>query len=263
MKNSYPVYKVDAFTSKLFGGNPAAVCPLNEWLADWEMQLLATENNLSETAFFVKQNDGSFYIRWFTPEYEIDLCGHATLATAYVIFYELGHEADTLLFNCKSGLLTVQRKANKIELDFPARMPQAVAPPEMLLRGLSIAPQMVLKSRDYFAVYRNEEEVRDLQVSMDYLNQLDTIGVIVTALGNKVDFVSRFFVPNSSIYEDPVTGSAHCSLIPYWANQLDKNVLTAQQLSKRVGHLWCAFKGGRVTMAGQCVLYMKGEYYLP
>lgn len=258
-----PVYKVDAFTSRLFGGNPAAVCPLEQWLDDALMQQLAAENNLSETAFFVKQPDGSFHIRWFTPEFEIDLCGHATLASAFVIFNELGHESDTITFNCKSGELNVTRKGGKIELDFPSRMPTAVEPPELLLKGLSIAPQMVLKSRDYFVVYRNEEEIRELTVDFSYLNQLDAIGIIVTAMGSKTDFVSRFFVPNSVIGEDPVTGSAHCSLIPYWSMQLNKTELTALQLSKRVGNLWCEHKGNRVTMAGHCVLYMKGEYYLP
>jgi len=259
---TYPVYKVDAFTSRLFGGNPAAVCPLEEWLDDKEMQLLAAENNLSETAFFVKQDEGSFYIRWFTPEFEIDLCGHATLASAFVIFNELKYGKVIIKFNCKSGELTVTKKDNKIELDFPARLPIAVEPPEMLLKGLSIAPQMILKSRDYFVVYRNEEEIRNLTVDFNYLNQLNAIGIIVTAMGNKVDFVSRFFVPNSVIGEDPVTGSAHCSLIPYWSLQLNKTVLTAQQLSKRVGNLWCEHKGERVTMAGHCVLYMKGDYII-
>ncbi len=257
-----PIYTVDAFTNKIFGGNPAAVCPLDAWLSTATMQQLAAENNLSETAFFVQENDG-FHIRWFTPEFEIDLCGHATLASAYIIFNELDYGKDSIRFTCQSGELVVTKRGDKIELDFPSRMPQAVEPPEILLKGLSIAPELVLKSRDYFVVFENEEAIRNLKVDMNYLNQLDVVGIIATAAGNEVDFVSRFFVPNSVIGEDPVTGSAHCSLIPYWSKQLNKKALVAQQLSKRVGHLWCEDKGERVTMAGNAVLYMKGEYYLP
>lgn len=257
-----PIYTVDAFATTHFSGNPAAACPLKTWLSDETMQQLAAENNLSETAFFVEENEG-FHIRWFTPEFEIDLCGHATLASAYVIFNELNYNKQTIKFTCKSGELLVSKKDDKIELNFPSRMPQAIEPPEFLLKGLSIAPKLVLKSRDYFVVFENENEIRDLKVDMNFLNELDVIGVIVTAMGHEVDFVSRFFVPNSVIIEDPVTGSAHSSLIPYWSKQLNKKELTAKQLSKRGGYLWCEDKGERVTMAGQGILYMKGEYYLP
>ncbi|MFL9484638.1 PhzF family phenazine biosynthesis protein [Chitinophagaceae bacterium LWZ2-11] len=255
-----PYYIIDAFTDQVFGGNPAAVCPLQEWLSAELMQRLAAENNLSETAFFVQEED-QFHIRWFTPEYEIDLCGHATLASAYVIFNELNYEKDIITFTCKSGLLEVKSKGDLIELNFPARMPIATEIPEALLKGLSIAPQKVLKSRDYFLVYNSEEEVRNVVADFNYLNQLqDTIGIIVTARGNDVDFVSRFFVPNSVIGEDPVTGSAHSTLIPYWSQQLNKDVLSALQVSKRLGKLQCEYLGERVLMAGQGVLYAKGEY---
>lgn len=258
------IYQVDAFTNKLFGGNPAAVCPLEEWLDDDLMQLLAAENNLSETAFFVPLGTNEYYIRWFTPEYEIDLCGHATLASAYVIFHELNKSADMITFQCKSGVLEVRHKAGLIELNFPSRPPQPLADiPEALLKGLSIAPKEVLKSRDYFLVYENEADIRNIVPDFAFLNQLDTIGVIVTAAGEEVDFVSRFFVPNSVIGEDPVTGSAHCNLIPYWSERLDKTLLTAKQLSAREGSLFCENLGDRVLMAGEGVLYMKGEYTAP
>jgi PhzF family phenazine biosynthesis protein len=259
---SLPYYIVDAFTNTLFGGNPAAVCPLTEWLSDGQMQQLAFENNLSETAFFVLEED-KYSIRWFTPEFEIDLCGHATLASAYVIFNHLNHASDTITFTCKSGLLEVKKKGELIELNFPARMPSATNAPELLLKGFNIAPQKILKARDYDLVYNNEEEIRSLIPDFNYLNQLSNIvGVIVTAQGNEVDFVSRFFVPNSVIGEDPVTGSAHSTLIPYWSQQLSKDVLSALQLSKRVGKLQCQYLGERVLMAGTGVLYAKGEYYL-
>lgn len=262
MNNTLPVYTVDAFTNKLFGGNPAAVCPLNSWLPDALMQKLAAENNLSETAFFVQQSD-QFHIRWFTPEFEIDLCGHATLASAFVIFNHLNYSSDVIRFTCKSGTLEVTKKGDLIELNFPARMPTETSAPELLLKGFNIAPVQVLKSRDYFLVYNTEEEVKNLVPGFQYLNQLDAVGVIVTAKGTDVDFVSRFFVPNSVIGEDPVTGSAHCSLIPYWSEQLNKIQLTARQVSKRGGELVCELKTNRVTMAGNAVLYLKGEYYVP
>lgn len=257
------IYQVDAFTNKLFGGNPAAVCPLQEWLDDELMQKLAAENNLSETAFFVPTGEDEFYIRWFTPEFEIDLCGHATLASAYVIFHELNYAGDTIKFQCKSGLLEVKHRGGLIELNFPSRPPQPINEiPEALLKGVNVAPTQVLKSRDYFLVYQSEEDVRNIVPDFKYLNQVDAIGVIVTAPGNDVDFVSRFFVPNSVIGEDPVTGSAHCNLIPYWSKRLDKTVLTAKQVSAREGTLYCEHLNDRVAMAGEAVLYLKGEYYL-
>jgi len=257
------IYQVDAFTNKLFGGNPAAVCPLEEWLTDELMQQLAAENNLSETAFFVQTGADEYYIRWFTPEFEIDLCGHATLATAYVLFNEINKTADSIRFHCKSGLLEVKRKGGLIELNFPSRMPQPVDQfPAELLKGLNVEPIEVLKSRDYFVVCKDEAAVCNIVPDFSFLNKLDVVGVIVTAQGNDVDFVSRFFVPNSVIGEDPVTGSAHCNLIPYWSEKLGKNTHTAKQLSAREGELFCELHGDRVTMAGEGVLYLKGEYYL-
>lgn len=260
---NYPIYTVDAFTDHVFGGNPAAVCPLETWLPDETMQRLANENNLSETAFFVKRDDGSYDIRWFTPELEIDLAGHPTLATAFVIFNLLGFQEDSITFHTvKSGDLTVTRKGELLEMNFPARMPVACTPPDDLIKGFSIKPAQVLRSRDYFLVYDSQQEVTDAVADFNYLNKVTTLGIIITAKGNDSDFVSRFFVPNSVIGEDPVTGSAHATLIPYWAGVLGKSSMSAIQLSKRKGHLWCGTDGDRVTIAGKAVLYMKGEYYL-
>lgn len=261
MPKTFVIYKVDAFTSKLFGGNPAAVCPLETWLSDETMQKLAAENNLSETAFFVKENEG-YHLRWFTPEFEIDLCGHATLATAFVLFNYLNYKEKVIKFRTKSGVLEVSKKGDLIELNFPSRMPQPCEVPEALLKGLNFPPAKVLKSRDYFLVYENEEIIAQIVPDFKFLNQLDAVGVIVTAASKEVDFVSRFFVSNSVIAEDPVTGSAHCNLIPYWAKELKKTSLTAKQLSARGGELFCEDKKDRVTMAGNAFLYLKGEYYL-
>ncbi len=256
-----PIYQVDAFTDKLFGGNPAAVCPLEEWLNDDIMQKLAAENNLSETAFFVKQDEG-FYVRWFTPEYEIDLCGHATLASAFVIFNHLNYPSDTILFDCKSGRLEVKKKDHLLELNFPSRMPVSCDAPVDLLKGINIIPNEILKSRDYFLVYNSEDEIDQFVPDFAYLNKVDTIGIIVTAPSKNHDFVSRFFVPNSVIGEDPATGSAHSTLIPYWSKRLGKTALTAKQSSPRKAFFYCEDKQDRVTMAGNAVLYLKGEYYL-
>jgi PhzF family phenazine biosynthesis protein len=261
MLNSLTIYHVDAFTSKLFGGNPAAICPLKEWLPDEPMQKLAAENNLSETVFFVKEGEG-YKLRWFTPEYEIDLCGHATLASAFVLFNHLNYSFEDIHFYTKSGELVVRKKGDLIELNFPSRMPQPCEIPEALLKGVNFPPAKVLKSRDYFLVYEDETLIKQIVPDFNYLNQLDTVGIIVTAPSKNVDFVSRFFVPNSVIGEDPVTGSAHCNLIPYWAKELNKTTLTAKQLSARQGELFCEDKGDRVMMAGKAVLYLKGEYYL-
>ena len=261
MPNPLTIYQVDAFTSRLFGGNPAAVCPLETWLPEDVMQKLAAENNLSETAFFVKEGEG-FHLRWFTPEFEIDLCGHATLATAFVLFNQLNFEQEVIKFRTKSGVLEVRKKGDLIELNFPSRMPQPCAAPEALLKGINFPPLKVLKSRDYFLVYEDEDIIKQIVPDFNYLNQIDAVGVIVTAASNEVDFISRFFVPNSVIGEDPVTGSAHCNLIPYWSKELNKTTLTARQVSAREGELFCEDKGERVTMAGNAVLYLKGEFYL-
>ena len=261
MSNPLTIYQVDAFTSKLFGGNPAAICPLQTWLPEETMQKLAAENNLSETAFFVKEND-NYHLRWFTPEFEIDLCGHATLASAFVLFNHLNYAQEVIKFRTKSGILEVRKKEGLFELNFPSRMPQLCEVPEALLKGVNFPPAKVLKSRDYFLVYEDEAVIKQILPDFNYLNQLNTVGVIVTAASKEVDFVSRFFVPNSVIGEDPVTGSAHCNLIPYWSKELGKTTLTAKQLSKREGELFCEDKGDHVAIAGNAVLYLKGEYYI-
>lgn len=256
-----PIYIVDAFAEKLFQGNPAAVCPLEKWLPDGVMQNLAMENKISETAFFVKDGDG-YHIRWFTPDFEVDLCGHATLASAYIIFNFINANAGKVVFNSRSGLLSVNKLPDGLlQLDFPSYMPLAVETiNESLLKGLNIAPQKVLKAKNYFLVYNSEEEIRHLVPDFNYLNDLGSTRVIVTAKGDSTDFVSRFFVPNSIIAEDPVTGSAHSSLIPYWSKELGKTSLVAKQLSKRTGTLFCNDIGNRVLIAGKAVLYSKGEY---
>jgi PhzF family phenazine biosynthesis protein len=257
---THTIYQVDAFTNKLFGGNPAAVIPLEKWLDDILMQEIAAENNLAETVFFVPKNEG-YHIRWFTPELEIDLCGHATLASAFVLYEYLGYSKSQLIFYSKSGELIITRVCDKFQLNFPSRMPARITEyPEQLLSGLGITdPLGVYKSRDYVVEVATEKEVQNVNIDIFLLNQIDVIGIIVTAPGKDCDFVSRFFAPNCGIPEDPVTGSAHSSLIPFWAEKLNKDNLHAKQLSKRGGELWCQNIGDRVTMSGNCVFYMKGE----
>ena len=255
------IYQVDAFTNKLFGGNPAAVIPLSEWLDATLMQQIAAENNLAETVFFVPKDEG-FHIRWFTPELEIDLCGHATLASAFVLYKYLGYTKDRLVFYSKSGELILSRDGDKLQMNFPSRMPERISEyPLQLLKGLGLDDEVlgVYKSRDYVVELATQQEVLNVQPDMSYLNQVDVIGIIVTAPGKDCDFVSRFFAPSCGIPEDPVTGSAHSTLIPFWSEKLNKQQLHARQLSKRGGELWCENKGERVTMSGHCVFYMKGE----
>ncbi len=258
-----PIYQADAFTNQLFGGNPAAVCPLTAWLPDETMQKIAIENNLAETAFFIKIPTG-FHLRWFTPEYEIDLCGHATLATAHIIFTELGYTEDAIIFDTqKAGMLKVTKNDNLYTLDFPSRPPYPAEMPEGLLEGLNHKmPVHVLRSRDYFLVYDNEQDIIDMQPNHFLLSKIDAVDIIITAPGKDVDFVSRFFAPAAGVPEDPVTGSAHCNLIPYWAEKLGKTQLHAYQLSSRKGELWCEHKGDRVLMSGEAVTYLKGEIYI-
>ena len=258
-----PIYQADAFTDKLFGGNPAAICPLNEWLPDETMQKIAIENNLAETAFFVKNGTG-YKLRWFTPEYEIDLCGHATLASAHILFTGLGHTEDTISFETvKAGTLIVKKDGDKYTMDFPSRPAIYIEPPIGLVEALGEkTPLEVLRSRDYFLVYGSEKDIVDMSPDFFALSKMDTVGVIVTAKGDNSDFVSRFFAPGAGIPEDPVTGSAHCNLIPYWADKLNKNKLHAYQLSSRKGELWCELKGDRVLMSGKAVTYLKGEIFV-
>jgi len=257
---THTIYQIDAFTNKLFGGNPAAVIPLESWPADALMQQIAAENNLAETVFFVPKNEG-YHIRWFTPELEIDLCGHATLASAFVLYEYLGYSKPQLIFYSKSGELIITPEGDQLQLNFPSRMPVRVTEyPEQLLPGLGITNSLgVYKSRDYVVEVATEKEVLSVNIDIALLNQIDVIGIIVTAPGKDCDFVSRFFAPNCGIPEDPVTGSAHSSLIPFWAEKLDRNKLHAKQISKRGGELWCENRGERVTMSGNCVFYMKGE----
>jgi PhzF family phenazine biosynthesis protein len=260
------LFQVDAFTSRLFGGNPAAIVPLeSEWLADQTLQNIAAENNLAETAFFIHKGGEQYDLRWFTPALEIDLCGHATLASAHVIFQRLQPELQRVVFSTRSGKLTVSRAdAGRMSMDFPARPGEPGAVDSRLKAAIGGKPAMVLNaSRDYLVVYETEAEVRALQPDMRELKLLDRIGVIATAPGVEVDFVSRFFAPAAGIDEDPVTGSAHCTLVPYWAERLGKNELTARQISARVGDLWCTLQGDRVTMAGHAVEYLRGTVYLP
>ena len=258
-----PMYQVDAFTDRLFGGNPAAVCPLQAWLPDSTMQQIARENNLAETAFFIPQGE-DYALRWFTPELEIDLCGHATLATAHIIFTQMAEKRSVIRFHTqKAGILTVSREGELYTLDFPSRVPEQAELPAGLLEALGgPQPQAILKSRDYFLVYETEADVAALQPDFSALNKIDAIGFIVTAPGDHSDFVSRFFAPQVGINEDPVTGSAHCNLIPYWAEKLNKTRLHAFQISERRGELRCELKGERVLMAGKAVTYLKGEIFV-
>jgi PhzF family phenazine biosynthesis protein len=255
-----PIFHVDAFTDRVFGGNPAAVCPLESWLPTPLMQKIAMENGLAETAFFMPDDRG-FAIRWFTPEIEMDLCGHATLASAHVLFHHLGCTLAPLRFQSQSGELVVTREeTGRLTLDFPARMPVPAEAPALILQGLNAPPREVLKARDYVLVFEDEALIRQMTPNLSLLNQinLDPGGICVTAPGQDVDFVSRFFTPQASVFEDPVTGSAHCSLIPYWAQKLGKLNLTARQLSPRGGQLFCRSAGERVLISGTAVTYLEG-----
>ena len=254
-----PIYQVDAFTSEVFSGNPAAVCMLDRWLDDRRMQSIAAENNLSETAFLV-QNENGFDLRWFTPLTEVALCGHATLASALVLFVCRGWSADTITFQTrKSGRLMVTRQAELFEMDFPSRPAHPRTSPKGLNRALGVTPAKVLGSaEDLMVVLDNEKSVVEVQPDFAALQKLDCRGIIITAQGSRSDFVSRFFAPNVGVPEDPVTGSAHCVLIPYWAAVLDKKELHAFQVSKRGGELFCRYAGERVRISGKAVLYMEG-----
>lgn len=256
------LYQVDAFTDHLFGGNPAAVIPLKKWIPDELMQQIAMENNLSETVFFVssKKKNVDYDIRWFTPELEINLCGHATLASAWVIFEILKAKKKNIVFNSMSRLLNISRKKDQILMDFPSWPPERIAEyPEALLASLS-NPEItgVYQNREYIVEFMNEDAVKNCSPDFSLMGKVDRM-VIITAPGKEVDFVSRFFAPNSGIIEDPVTGSAHSQLIPFWSNKLGKNKMIAKQLSRRGGDIYCEQKGERVIMGGQCIYYMKGE----
>ncbi len=254
-----PIYQIDAFADGPFTGNPAAVCPLDEWLPAEVMQAIAAENNLSETAFFVPEGEG-WRLRWFTPTTEVDLCGHATLASAHVIFNFLAPGRQRVVFRTENaGELSVVREGDLLALDFPARPPEPCVAPAGLGAALGREPAEVLASRDYLAVYDDPEEVAALVPDFAAIARLDRFAVIATAAGaGGTDFVSRFFAPARGVDEDPVTGSAHCTLIPYWARRLGKTQLRARQLSRRGGSLSCALRDNRVSIAGRAVLYLAG-----
>ncbi|GAA4843617.1 PhzF family phenazine biosynthesis protein [Algivirga pacifica] len=262
--NTLPIYQVDAFAYQQFKGNPAAVCLLGEWLEDELLQNIAAENNLSETAFIVTK-EGAYSIRWFTPTTEVDLCGHATMAAAHVLFEHLQYNQSKILFNSpRSGVLEVTKEANdRLTLNFPAQKIEMIPPSQKLDTALGTAVHGTYKSSDdIMIVVGSENEVRHLTPNLTALGQLPYRGIIVTAKGDTVDFVSRFFGPAVGIEEDPVTGSAHTKLIPYWAKKLGKDTLHAQQLSARGGDLYCQLQGDRVLISGRAVTYMKGEIFI-
>ncbi len=256
------IYQVDAFTDKVFAGNPAAVCPLTEWLPEKTMQQIAAENNLAETAFIVHEND-QFAIRWFTPTVEVDLCGHATLATAHVLFEHEGYSENIVRFHShRSGPLTVKKESNLLTLNFPTDVLNEVTEFEHLTKGLNIAPVKALKGKtDYIFIYDKEEDIANMQPDFLEIGKVPARGFIITAPGNEVDFVSRFFGPQSGINEDPVTGSAHTSLIPYWSRRLGKNIMSAIQLSERKGWLHCKYLEDRVEISGKAQTYLIGEIF--
>jgi len=255
------IYQIDAFTSQTFGGNPAAVCILDSWLSPELMQKIAQENNLAETAFAVKKDD-HYELRWFTPEVEVDLCGHATLATAFVLFHFYDLEENTIQFySYRSGNLTVNKADNGwLTLDFPTDNLIAIRNVAELDNAIGLTPIKTLKGKtDHMMVYNSQQEIEAIEPNHHLLGQLDVRGVIVTAPGDEVDFVSRFFAPACGIPEDPVTGSAHTSLSPYWSKELDKTKMTSKQLSKRGGDLVCEYLGERVKISGKAALYLTGE----
>lgn len=254
-------YQVDAFAARVFEGNPAAVCPLERWLDDGLLQAIAAENNLSETAFFVPSGSG-FHLRWFTPASEVDLCGHATLATAHVLFEHLGHPGPAVSFETRSGALSVTRRGGLLEMDFPACPPTPCSESEILAKALGRQPIEVLCAVDYLAVFDSEATVRSLTPDFALLGTLGLRGVIVTAPGKTDDFVSRFFAPRLGIPEDPVTGSAHCTLAPYWAGRLGRHRLSARQVSKRGGRIMCTLKDDRVLLSGAAITFMEAEISL-
>jgi len=273
-----PLFQIDVFTDTLFSGNPAAVCPLDAWLDDARLQAIAAENNLAETAFFVRRTAGapgaagpkaaagragedpeaSFDLRWFTPNQEVDLCGHATVASAYVLFHRLGHPTRSVTFHSRSGPLGVTEENGLFSMRFPRWDPSPCAAPDGLVEGLGRKPTEILKHRDFVAVYDSEADVRALRPDFGVLARIDALGVVATARGETCDFVSRFFAPGAGVPEDPATGSTHCELIPYWSKRLGKKSMRALQVSARGGEFLCADLGNAVDIAGKAVLYLEG-----
>jgi len=256
------IYQVDAFAENVFTGNPAAVIPLKNWLSDEILQNIAMENNLSETAYFIPAESG-FHIRWFTPATEVNLCGHATLAAAHVLFQHLNYQGKEILFKSKSGVLKVKRENERIVLDFPTSEVNKTEPPAKIEKAFGIKPQKWFKGReDLMFVFKNQKEIENLKPDFSFLKTLEMRGIIATAPSKEYDFVSRFFAPREGIDEDPVTGSAHTMLIPYWAERLEKIELIARQISKRGGILHCKHRGERVEIGGKAVTYLAGEIYI-
>ena len=254
-------FEVAAFTNRPFAGNPAAVCFLDGWLPDEQMQTIAAENNLAETAFLVPR-EGNFDLRWMTPTVEVDLCGHATLASAHVLFQHRGHSSSPIRFQTKSGELTVDRAGERLVLDFPSLPAKSVEVTDEIRAALGAKPTALLRGRDYIAIFGSQKEVADIQPDLPRVAALDAQGIVVTGPGDDCDFVSRYFAPAAGIPEDPVTGSTHCTLIPYWSQQLGKSELFARQISPRGGELFCADRGERVSIGGEAVTYVEGKIYL-
>ncbi len=251
------IYQIDAFATKTFEGNPAMICPMESWLSDELMQQIAEENNLSETAFFVKE-DEVYYLRWFTPTSEVDMCGHATLASAYVLFECIGYKGKEIFFSTKSGILKVWKEENRYVMDFPI---QAIKPcdiSEQIEKAFGVKPIATFASMDYIVVFENEEDIYSAKPNLVLLKELDLRGVCICAKSKKYDFVTRFFAPKYGIDEDPVTGSAFTQLVSYWADELGKNVLSAKQVSVRGGEVYCVVKGDRLEISGEAVKYLEG-----
>ncbi len=256
------IFQVDAFASACFEGNPAAVVPLKNWLPDAVMQNIALENNLSETAFFISTQKG-FHIRWFTPATEVNLCGHATLASAHVLFHHLNYNENEIQFESRSGILSVRKSKDLIILNFPASKIEAVEIPENLKKSFQYQPEKCFKGRDdYMLIFDTEEKILNLKPDFQKMTESKTRGIIATAKSVKFDFVSRFFAPAFGINEDPVTGSAHTMLIPYWSNKLGKTELVAKQVSKRGGILYCKYLGERVEIGGKAITYLTGDIFI-
>ena len=256
------IYQVDAFTNQLFGGNPAAICPLTKWLPTETMQKIALENNLSETAFILPEGDG-YHIRWFTPAIEVDLCGHATLATAHALYAEMGYEGEQVVFNSRSGLLTVSKTGDLYTMNFPTDELKVVPIPNEITTALVIQPMEVFRGKDdYLAIFDNQSTIENFTPDFKILGQLKARGIIASAKGDALDFISRCFFPAAGIDEDPVTGSAHTTMTPYWAKKLNKTKLSARQLSARGGVLECEHLGDRVNISGQAVTYLRGTISL-
>jgi PhzF family phenazine biosynthesis protein len=254
-----PIFQLDAFTDKPFGGNPAAVCPLQEWLPDDVMQSIALENNVSDTAFYVPEGDG-FLLRWFTPKIEVDLCGHATLATAWLILNELEPDRASVAFETRSGTLTVSRDGDLLAMDFPVMVAEERPAPAGLAEAIGIEPVKFLKAVMNMAVLENEAVVRAVNPDFGYIKNMDGMGLIITALGDQSDCASRYFAPHAGIDEDPVTGSAHCTIVPYWSGVLGKAQIHARQVSARSGDLYCLLEGDRVVLTGKARTVIKGTF---